>query len=423
MTLINNIRVTLTVVGDYNPIHHRHCDVKGTDFRFHVKSNNPNVNNKEYNIQLDTYTYVPEEYLCDMCHKSKVIHWKKMSVQHYLNNWNEKSSNVRLSYPDDDLEDPDFVSLQPNRGHYGLPVYVYFKIKDGSIVDYESQQDQLQISAIGYHKKWNKFYGLVLHPDGRKSHEEVDENWIKENDWQQWYQTDDIIEFIKANTDQSKTSHFRCGWGFSKMSNSPSEVTIAEQLNEFFIKDEIINFQQQGEPTCAFTSLASMLFMKSHFTESEAFLATVDSNHARLEPGKKPDAILAYIADFFNSNDIFKCMRGKQFRIQSLDTQSLKDFNIVEWDFLDNEFLLGIPWGSNGFYFHVICFTKNMIIDGNHRNALQLNQEVLDIICQSSYQRIHSGLYFHNRPVPPFEVISNKKRKRQRKRKLKEEEM
>ena len=80
MTLINNIRVTLTVVGDYNPIHHQHCDIKGTDFRFHVKSNNPDVNNKEYNIQLDTYTYVPEEYLCDMCHKSKVIDWKKVSA-------------------------------------------------------------------------------------------------------------------------------------------------------------------------------------------------------------------------------------------------------------------------------------------------------------------------------------------------------
>ena len=94
------------------------------------------------------------------------------------------------------------------------------------------------------------------------------------------------------NTDQSKSSFFRCDWG-----NSTSEANIAEQLKEFFINDEIIKFQQQGQPTCAFTSFASMLFMKGHVRESEEFLSTIDINQARLVPGK-PNALLSYIAAF-----------------------------------------------------------------------------------------------------------------------------
>ena len=33
----------------------------------------------------------------------------------------------------------DFEAQQLNRGHYGLPVYVYFPIKDGTIFNYELQ--------------------------------------------------------------------------------------------------------------------------------------------------------------------------------------------------------------------------------------------------------------------------------------------
>ena len=76
-----------------------------------------------------------------------------------------------MNYPNDDLTDPEFDTFLSNRGNYGLPVFVYIPMKDKSIFDYDIQQNQLQIAAVGYHKKLNKFYGLVLYPNGSKSHE------------------------------------------------------------------------------------------------------------------------------------------------------------------------------------------------------------------------------------------------------------
>ena len=75
-------------------------------------------------------------------------------------------------------------------------------------------------------------------------------------------------------------------------------------------------------------------------------------------------------------------MRRNGFFVNTLDNSSLQDFNIFEWVFEDNEFLLGVLWGDNGFRFHVCCFSNNMIVDSNHQYALHLKQEALNIICQ-----------------------------------------
>ena len=102
-------------------------------------------------------------------------------------------------------------------------------------------------------------------------------------------------------------------------------------------------------------------------------------------------------------------MRRDGFLVQALDSSSLQDFNIVEWEFEDNEFLLGVLWGDNGFRFHVCCFSKNMIVDSNHQQALYMKQEALNIICQCDYKRLYQCLYFHKRKNQP---IATKKRKR-----------
>jgi hypothetical protein len=59
----------------------------------------------------------------------------------------------------------------------------------------------------------DKFYGLVLFPDGRETHVEIGEEWIKDNDWQTWYQVPDIISFLKKKTKQADISFLQAGWG------------------------------------------------------------------------------------------------------------------------------------------------------------------------------------------------------------------
>ena len=389
VSYISKVRVTLTVVGDYNYKFNQHCDIKDADFKFHVLNQD---NNK--------YHYITEEEFCDMCHKDKIMKWKVTSIVYFLNNWDIEKTNVKLYYPDDDLEDPDFEAQQLNRGHYGLPVFVYFPIKDHTIFDYDFQQTQLQISAVGYHKRLNKFYGLVLHPDGRKSHEEVDEKWIKDNDWEQWYQTDNIIDFIKNNTDQSNMSFIRYGWGLPVKSNTETD-NETDKLKEYYIYNQPIEYQQNGKPTCAFSSLASMLFLQG-YTKESIFIENCGNYDSKLIPGES-ELVLNRIATLFHQNKVFQKMRKKQFMTQRLTTTLLDDFDILKWEFLDNEFLLGVLWGEDGFHFHVCCFSKDMIVDANQQYALHLNQETLNIICKCDFKRLYNALYFHqrkSRPIP-----------------------
>ena len=76
---ITKVRVTLTVFGEYNYNYHRHCDIKETDFKFHVLNNN---NHK--------YHFITEEDLCDMSHKENVMKWKIKSIVTFLNNWDDQ---------------------------------------------------------------------------------------------------------------------------------------------------------------------------------------------------------------------------------------------------------------------------------------------------------------------------------------------
>ena len=105
-------------------------------------------------------------------------------------------------------------------------------------------------------------------------------------------------------------------------------------------------------------------------------------------------------------------MRKQKFVVQRLTNTLLHDFNIFEWQFLENEFILGVLWGDDGFHFHVCCFSKNMIVDGNHQYALQLNQESLNIICQCDFKKLYNALYFHKRNCQPIAgAVHPKKRK------------
>ena len=121
--------------------------------------------------------------------------------------------------------------------------------------------------------------------------------------------------------------------------------------------------------------------------------------------------VLRVIAETFNKEKVFKRLRRQSFMIQSLNNNTLKDFNIFEWQFLDDEFLLGVLWCDNAFHFHVCCFSKQMIVDGNLPYALNLCQEALNVICQCDYKRLFSGLYFHKRKEAPIGGKTNKRKR------------
>ena len=239
----------------------QHCPIKSVDFKFHVLTCNQNNETNDHK-----YVFLSEEDLCDICHKDSVKTWKQTALKHFLTCFKMKGM---VKYPNDDNNDPEFLTIQSNRNHYGLPVFVYIPIPEGKKFHYDSVQIQLQITAVGYHKKLNKFYGLVLRPDGRKSHEEIDEQWIRDNNWQDWYETEDIIQYIKENTNQSMVSFYRCGWGFvnninqHKATDSVSSTDVSVSLNGTR-QYNLIEYQQKKEPTCAVSSFASMLHIKNH---------------------------------------------------------------------------------------------------------------------------------------------------------------
>ena len=212
------------------------------------------------------------------------------------------------------------LRIQSNRNHYGLPVFVYIPIPEGKKFHYDSVQIQLQITAVGYHKKLNKFYGLVLRPDGRKSHEEIDEQWIRDNNWQDWYETEDIIQYIKENTNQSMVSFYRCGWGFvnninqHKAADSVSSTDVSVSLNGTR-QYNLIEYQQKKEPTCAVSSFASMLHIKNHKKEAK-FVSSIEIKK-NMQVGESCQ-VLTSLSELFHSNSIFKQMRKDGYKIQHI---------------------------------------------------------------------------------------------------------
>ena len=195
----------------------------------------------------------------------------------------------------------------------------------------------MQITAVGYHKKLNKFYGLVLRPDGRKSHEEIDEQWIRDNNWQDWYETDDIIQYIKENTNQSRVSFYRCGWGFVNNMNQHDSVTstnVSVLLNGNQLYDPI-KYQQKKEPTCAVSSFASMLHIKNHKKEAK-YVSSIEITK-NMQVGESCQ-VLTSLSALFYSNSIFKKMRCDGYKIQHIKTNQAVGFNVFDWNFKDDEF-------------------------------------------------------------------------------------
>jgi hypothetical protein len=105
-------------------------------------------------------------------------------------------------------------------------------------------------------------------------------------------------------------------------------------------------------------------------------------------------------------------MRKNNYKLQSLSISQTANLNIFEWQFLQDEFLLGVVWDNTAFHFHVCCFCEGMIVDGNQQYAVRLQKEELDKICKVEFVRIHSGLYFHRRQNQPFVKHKSRKRKR-----------
>ena len=224
LSYIGMVRILLTANDEYNFNYKQHCPIKSVDFKFHVLTCNPNNETNDHK-----YVFLSEEDLCDICHKDSVKTWKQTALKHFLTCFKMKGM---VKYPNNDNNDPEFLTIQSDRNHYGLPVFVYIPIPEGKKFHYDSVQIQLQITAFGYHKKLNKSYGLVLRPDGRKSHEEIDEQWIRDNNWQDWYETEDIIQYIKEITNQSFKPNNR---SFDKKNVScSSQLSVSFQSKKWY---------------------------------------------------------------------------------------------------------------------------------------------------------------------------------------------
>jgi hypothetical protein len=319
--------------------------------------------------------------------------------------WNIDKSN-KIIYEYDDFNDVDYINNEKNRGRYGSNVFVYFPIKN---TEYRCDVSVTNISAIGYHKNSNKFYGLVLNPDGTNLYEEISIEWIKESKWAIWYADPilDIIDYVKKYGQFSfLKSH--CGTASLSCDNIP----ICNDSKLITIK-----YQQHEFDSCVFSSLSSIMY-EIGLTQCAEYINQVKEKYLLNGiPSTKRGDLFRYVSGICSTKHMKRFDNYSTYKLQRLEQKHMNKFSIIEFKFNKGEFLLGSLWDESGDHSHVCCFMKGYIFDSNNKYALILNQDNMNIVCQGNkFIKIKQGLFFHQRQNKPFEKNIHNTIKRKRKR-------
>ena len=396
---IKTIRVTIIPRGEYNNLYNMHCPLQDVEFKFHMLLSSATIDDNNYK-----YFHITEEALSDLCHKTELKSWKEKAVIIFLNNFSVSNKPI---YPNDDINDPCFLQYQKNRCCYNYPVYVYVPMEKEYA--YIPNEEQLEVSAVGYHRKLNTFYGLILLPDGRRSYEEVDEEWIIANDWGKWYDTNDIIQLIKDTTANSHPKFLKCGWGFLRMNNLTDD-DYNKRMRRLYHNQSTpcLKYHEPEEQTCAFTSLGSVLHYIG-FPNEANHIYHLKNTFPPMRPGYKFN-ILEYLLQNLATNANFYNFRKEGYKMQRLRGSHTELFNPYDWNFEKGEFLLGVVWDINGFHFHMCCICDGLVFDGSLPYAVKIKPDIFDIICDSKFVKIRGGIYFHQRNNPPFPPVNKRKR-------------
>ena len=404
--VIVSIRVTIIVDGAYNKLYGEHTPINSISYIFHVLCESDIIHNNN-NVDRHSYYFFNEDKLNNLFHKSQVKQWKIKATEIYMTQWNVENSN-KIIYENDDFNDVDYNDYVKNRGRYGSNVFVYFPIKNAK---YHCGVSVTNISAIGYHKNSNKFYGLVLNPDGTSLYEEISIEWIKDSKWAIWY-TDpslDIIEYIKKYGQFSFLKSI-CGAAAPPCDNNP----ICNDSKLIAIK-----YQQHDLDSCIFSSLSSVMYAIG-LTQCAEYINQVKETYVvNGSTATNYGDLFSYLSEICSSKHMKQFDNYSTYKLQRLEHKHMKTFSIIEFQFKKGEFLIGSLWDDSGDHSHVCCFMQGYIFDSNKKYALILNQDNMNIVCQgNNFIKIKQGIFFHQRHDKPFKENTHNAIKRKRKRKI-----
>ena len=185
--------------------------------------------------------------------------------------------------------------------------------------------------------------------------------------------------------------------------NNRSYICVAEgnamdiHVAEDITKNPEVRYMQQGENTCAFSSLSSILFYLG---------LTFEANHLNYHRGlfmgtdienNNSHRVMSWILDIFNQDNLFRIFnskyvakRLKQTQDVLLDALQPGEFYWIRLQAKDNS--------AN----HVIGIIDRWIFDGNCSNALSLCRENLDACCDDKFDGFKKGYHFQFREQTSF---------------------
>ena len=73
-----------------------------------------------------------------------------------------------------------------------------------------------------------------------------------------------------------------------------------------------------------------------------------------------------------------------------------KTFDVLNYQFLEDEFVFVSLWAADADIGHAVCICKNLIFDSNCPHAMNLSKETLDVSCNGEFCKIHTGYLFHS---------------------------
>lgn len=314
---------------------------------------------------LHSYKILDEGLLRSCCTEKQVTDWRTDMILDFEAERKTKTRVARTIDTGDDKSDRDLCQ-------YGILDYnqqFYFNVKDEQYyVNFTKQQ----INNIRYNSEKQCFLGLS--PDGKSI--VLEEAWVNDN-------------FKKPFLDNLKSISNK---------NNRSYICVPEgnamdlHVDEDITKNPEVRYMQEGENSCAFSSLSSILFYLGLTFEADQL-----NHHRGLFFGtdleiKNCHRVMSWILDIFNQDKLFNIFNStyvvkklKQSQDVLLDALKPGEFYWIRLKAKDNS--------SN----HVIGIIDRWIFDGNCSNALSLCRKNLDACCADKYDGFKKGYHFQFR--------------------------
>jgi hypothetical protein len=285
----------------------------------------------------------------------------------------EYHSKQRISRTIDKKDDKSEIATY----QYGILEYnqqFYFSTKDDQyFVNFTTQQ----VTSIRYNNDKKCFYGL----SANNKPIALEEKWVTDN-FKPFF-----LDHLKENSDKDIRSYIAVPEGNAMDIHVDEDITLNPE----------VRYQQEGENTCAFASLCSILCYLGLTFEADQL------NHHRglffgtdLEK-ENSHRVMSWILDIFNKDKLFHIFNS------TYVAKKLKpNHDILLEPLQPGEFYWIKLMAEDSSTNHVIGIIDRWIFDGNCTNALSLQRKNLDACCADKFVGFKKGYHFKFREQTSF---------------------